>query len=675
MHPRDAGSLPASSVLGGTAVFEIGVSRYIGAMKLWGRGAMRPLQGVLVLGLALFSSAAMALGLGNIRVLSKPGQPLVAEIPVISSDPGELENATVALAAPVTFERVGLARPEGLVSELQFQFAQDSQGRTVVRVTSATPVNVPAVGFLIEVDWGQGRLVREYSALVAAPETATAVAEPVIEAPAAAPSNLIVREPEPLPEAPAATPAAPVAAAAPAVQPVPQPRPVPAPAPAPRADGQSTTVQRGQTLSQIAADLSRESGTSLNQTMVALMRANPEAFIRGNINLLKQGAVLRTPAQEELARVGAAEARAIVSEQNAQWRQARAPVPQPAVADAAAPRPATGAASADARLEIAPAVAGAQQTAGMTTGLDAGGEGDMAANEQLRQAREDLATRDAEVQDLRERVADLEKLQKQQQSLIAMKDSDLAAAQQRLADSAKREGAGSSGWLWLGLALLVLGVVGWLLARRRKPSPLPRGPRDEFSVDALAASMPASAVALGAQHAHEHEEDETLHAPVDEAVLAQEEQAGSEDPDVWDAPQPMAEPERQVAPPQPYEEPMPAWLKSVPTVPVVAESTRAVPTSEPTLLFEASRSYELRDPAPPHAGEPAAADEARWLAGDMASLAPLNPAPAGRERLELAIAYLDLGDAETARTLLNEVASGSDLKARIEAMELLSRLG
>lgn len=299
----------------------------------------------------------------------------------------------------------------------------------------------------------------------------------------------------------------------------------------------------------------------------------------------------------------------------------------------------------------------------------------MAANEQLRQAREDLATRDAEVQDLRERVADLEKLQKQQQSLIAMKDSDLAAAQQRLADSAKREGAGSSGWLWLGLALLVLGVVGWLLARRRKPSPLPRGPRDEFSADALAASMPASAVALGAQHAHEHEENETLHAPVDEAVLAQEEQAGSEDPDVWDAPQPVAEPERQVAPPQPYEGPMPAWLKSVPTAPVVAESARAVPTSEPTLLFEASRSYELRDPAPPHAGEPAAADEARWLAGDMASLAPLNPAPAGRERLELAIAYLDLGDAETARTLLNEVAAGSDLKARIEAMELLSRLG
>ncbi|WP_425478341.1 type IV pilus assembly protein FimV, partial [Stenotrophomonas pictorum] len=144
----------------------------------------------------------MALGLGDIRVLSKPGQPFLAEIPIISSDPGELENATVGLASPVTFERVGLARPQGLVSELQFQFAQDREGRAVIRVTSAAPVQVPALGFLIEVDWGQGRLVREYSALVAAPETATAVAEPVIEAPAAAPSNLIVREPEPLREAP-----------------------------------------------------------------------------------------------------------------------------------------------------------------------------------------------------------------------------------------------------------------------------------------------------------------------------------------------------------------------------------------------------------------------------------------------------------------------------------------
>jgi len=594
---------------------------------------MRSIQGVLVLALGLYSSAALALGLGNIRVLSRPGQPLVAEIPVISSDPGELENATVGLASAATFERVGLSRPEGLVSELQFQFAQDAQGRAVVRVTSAAPVQVPALSFLIEVDWGQGRLVREYSALVAAPETATAVDEPVIEAPAAAPSNLIVREPEPAPTptpAPAREPA-PAAAATPSAPPA--PRPAPAARPAATADGTLAPVQRGQTLSGIARDVARDNGVSLDQAMVALLRANPEAFIRGNVNLLRQGAVLRVPGNEELQRTDLAAARALVREHAAQWRQARAPIPQPAVAGAAnatGTPAATAPAANDARLEIAPAVAGAQQTAGMTTGLEAGGEGDMAANEQLRQAREDLATRDAELQELRERVAALEKLQAQQQSLIAMKDSNLAAAQQRLAEVAKKEPAGTAPWAWLGVLLLVVAAAGWWLSRRRRPSPLPPAPPASRAaageLSALAAAMPAveQDIAAGAAPAHAGDEAE----------------AEAEAVPFWSQPPAGANP------------PPPA-------------------RQEPVLLFEASRT-----PAEDAAlAEPAAQEESAWLAGDMARLAPLNPAPAGRERLELAIAYLDLGDAETARTLLNEVAAGSDPQARAEAAELLGRLG
>ncbi len=617
---------------------------------------MRSIQGVMVLILALFSSAAMALGLGNIRVLSKPGQPLVAEIPVITSDSSELDNARAGLAAPATFERVGLPPPDGLVSELQFQFAQDREGRAVIRVTSSTPVQVPSVGFLIEVDWGQGRLVREYSALVAAPETATAVAEPVIDAPEAAPSNLIVRDPEPLPQAPAEVPqpvATPMAAPAAPAAPV-RAAARPPVAAAPHAEGVLAPVQRGQSLSQIASALTRENGYSLNQNMVALMRANPEAFIRGNVNLLKQGAVLRTPAEEELARVNAVEARNIVREQTAQWRQARAPIPQPAIADAAAAaksaaNPHATAAPSDARLEIAPAVAGGQQTAGMTTGLDAGGEGDMLANEQLQQAREDLATRDVEMQELRDRVAELEKLQKQQQSLIAMKDSDLAAAQQRLAASNKQEAAASLGWLWLGLALLVLGAVAWLLSRRRKPSPLKAASRDGFNAEALASAMPATAAEL------DRVGDEVPVADVDApaAFVAEswkEEGHATREPQVVD---------------------VPAWV--IPEAPAAVDPLPPV-EHKPTFMFEASRGYARPQEGPP-VSEPAAADEARWLAGDMAAVAPLNPAPAGRERLELAIAYLDLGDAETARTLLNEVAVGSDPSARNEALELLNRLG
>ena len=148
------------------------------------RGAKRPLLYLSTALLALASSSALALGLGDIRVLSKPGQPLLAEIPVVSADPSELENLRVALASPVTFERVGLQRPTGLVSELQFELARNAQGRAVVRVTSQAPVETPSLSFLIEADWGQGRLVREYSALVDAPSSALAVAEPEIVAPA-----------------------------------------------------------------------------------------------------------------------------------------------------------------------------------------------------------------------------------------------------------------------------------------------------------------------------------------------------------------------------------------------------------------------------------------------------------------------------------------------------------
>ncbi len=600
---------------------------------------MRSIQGVLLLALGLYSSAALALGLGNIRVLSKPGQPLVAEIPVISSDPGELERATVGLASAATFERVGLSRPEGLVGELQFQFAQDAKGRAVVRVTSATPVQVPALSFLIEVDWGQGRLVREYSALVAAPETATAVAEPVIEAPAAAPSNLIVREPAPLP-APAPAPApqpAPAKATAPVAA---SARPAPAASaawPTATAAGTLAPVQRGQTLSGIARDLARDNGVSLDQAMVALLRANPEAFIRGNVNLLRQGAVLRVPGNGELERIDSAAARVLVREHVAQWRQARAPIPQPAVAGAAtaAARPAAPPVAAnDARLEIAPAVAGARQTAGTTTGLEAGGEGDMVANEQLRQAREDLATRDAELQELRERVAELEKLQAQQQSLIEMKDGNLAAAQQRLAEVAKKEPAGTAPWAWLGVLLLVVAAVGWWLSRRRRPSPLPPSPAvgaaAGMELSALAAAMPA----LEAETAARDVPGQQGHAPVDDEPEVEAEAA-------------------------------PFWSRPSAGVPASRPARQ-----EPVLPPEAA-PLPTDDDAP---AEPAAQETDAWPAADMASLAPLNPAPAGRERLELAIAYLDLGDAETARTLLNEVAAGDDALARAEAMELLGRL-
>ncbi|WP_313927460.1 FimV/HubP family polar landmark protein [Pseudoxanthomonas sp.] len=576
------------------------------------RTARLRLAGMFGLGLALLSNVALALGLGEIRVKSQPGQPLLAEIPVISSEPGELEQLRARLASPVTFERVGLPRPQGLVNELDFVVALDDAGRPVVRVTSRTPVDVPAVNFLIEVDWGQGRLVREYSALVSAPGTLAAAEQPIIDAPAAAPTDIISRPVEPVAAAPepAPTPPAPEAP----VRPTPAPTPVVAAAPTPSvAPGDTLApVRRGQSLSQIAAPLAREQGYTLDQAMVALLRANPEAFINGNLNLLKQGAVLRVPESTEAQTILESEAAALVRSQIAEWRRARAPIPQPAavVEPAATSTPAAPSrapAVADARLEIAPA-ATSTSGSGTQSGVSAGGEGEMLANEQLQQSKEDLAAREAEVQELRSQVADLEKLKAQQEKLLAMKDSDLAAAQQRLAQSNGSDG-GVPVWAWAGFGLLFVGALAWGFAQRRQrlsPAPVPRNPvfgkaPSESRAAELAAVMPQATP-----------EPEPVHTP-----------------------SPVLEPA--VVLPQ-------------------AVAPRPEPKAAPT---------------------PAPAPGPTWHAGG--STTPATPAvpppPAGRDRLELAVAYLDLGDVATARDLLNEVAAGNDMTARDEALQLLRDIG
>lgn len=673
-------------------------------MKISRKGAKRSIQGVLALSLALCSNAALALGLGDIRVISKPGQPLVAEIPVISSDPGELENARVGLASPATFERVGLALPDSTVTQLQFVIAQDARGRAVIRVTSPHIVEVPVLSFLIEVDWGNGRLVREYSALVDAPMQATAVAEPVIEAPQAAPQNMIVREPEvltadqprplPLEAAPAAPAAAPVAAA-----PVQQAQ-TPAPAPSASNGADPVTVRQGQTASHIARDLARQSGHSLNQTMVALLQANPEAFIKNNVNLLKQGAVLRMPRNDEMAQMDAVEAAAVIQAQTAQWRQARAPVPQPAgepLAPAATVAATGNSAAAQARLEIAPALATDGKNAGSTSGLDAQGEGDMLAKEQLQQAQEELASRDAELSELRNRVAELEKLKEQQQSLIAMKDTDLAAAQKRLAEAPRAEGAAvDNSPLWMGLGgglAIVMGLV-WWLSRRRKPSPLPPlaastasgqgepvwpgvnapafdpapsdGLPEEVSAEAEPAVQPAVEDAVA---------DERSHAPAFELERAPARESTlpplpvKTDDMLWYTPEPRVAADEQAS--SPADELAHALERFEQRV-----EPEILPTTEQREFAERNHDADASIAAPNAEQDVASAvSPARpWQMDELPPMRPLHPAPAVRERLELAIAYMDLGDAGTARTLLREVADSDDEQARREAVELLERL-
>lgn len=602
--------------------------------------------------------SAWALGLGQIQVISQRDQPLLAEIPIISNDPSELESLQARLASPETFARIGLAPPQGIVSGLQFAVALSADGRPVIRVTSAAPVQQPLLTFLLEVNWGQGRLVREYSALIDTPQTAAAPVQPPIEEAATVAgtvetptSGAIVRAPEPLPPEPlapqpeATQPVKPGFAETPTAIPLnPQPEvsasaavaPA-APLPLPSTDGQTHTVRQGETLGGIAGGLRR--GYSLDQTIVALLRANPDAFIGGNANRLKAGAVLRIPDDAGIARYTPDEAALVVREQAAQWRGAGRALPQPpAVAgapagDASAAPAASGVrsarASAGARLEITPPSANDARKAGSRSGVSAGGGGDMLRQQELQQTRETLAARDAEVQELKARLTELEQLQKKQNELIAMKDSELAAAQQRMA-AAQAEASDSGAGLWVGIGggLVLIAVGAWWFLRRRVPAvvPAPAPPARRRDTERLAAAIPKAAPTATAD-------------PADE----------------------IGDP----AAPLPAE---PAWSRMAKPEPEAPRS-RPAAMGKPTWL---AGTAAARTPPTPAAATPPAAEAS---SADPSGLAPPMPAP-GQGRLDLALAYIDMGDRDAARELLQEVATrGATVDLRREAERLLQELG
>lgn len=577
---------------------------------------MKRIAGTALALLAIFASfGASALGLGQIEVKSKIGQPLLAEIPIVTSDPSELEQLQAGLASPETFSRIGLRPPIGIIADLQFTQALDARGNPVIRVTSTQPVGEPLLTFLLEVDWGQGRLVREYSALVDTPRTVSAPLQPEISAPAveapaiierpAEPSETVATEAQPEPEpAPTETPTGePTPQETQAIAPQQQVAIVPAPVSRPAPDGSDYEVRGGDTLSAIAARVG--SPGTLDQTMIALLRANPDAFIGGNINRLKAGAVLRMPGSNAMTELDAQQASAIVHSQIQEWRASRRAAPQPVDADVASASAAAtnnkqvstsksaGPRVADARLEIVPPGASDATKAGTQSGISAGGEGAMLQQE-LTTTRETLAAREAETQELKSRVAELEKLQQQQQQLIAMKDSELAAAQQRLAETQKQQTQASVlPWmLGVGGALVIGALVAWFLRRREAPVPNFRAPVASATPSIADAFAPARAV-------------EADPAAVDEPEAAAEAVA--------------------VAPP-PTRTPEPPPAKAVPA----------------------------------------------WHNGGAVRLDPA--AQAAHERLELARAYLDLGDLAGARQLLGEVVINGDHAARQQASRMLREL-
>jgi pilus assembly protein FimV len=265
-------------------------------------------------------SAAFAVGLGDVRLLSSLNAPLDAEIELVGATPEEMAVIKAQLASRDLFARNGLEWPN--VGNITITAQTRSDGKAVLRMRSTQAVVDPFLTLLVEVDALRTHTVREYTLLLDPPVFAPGEQQ---NAPVAAPATgagtregAIARQTAPAPSR-SAEPAPSMAAPS---------RPSPsssASSGGSAAEGGERTVRPGDTLSGIASEVASDSSQS-RAWMLAIYQNNPGAF-DGNMNVLRSGAVLRIPNASAVAAIAPSDANAEIRRQYASWRGGAVPAP------------------------------------------------------------------------------------------------------------------------------------------------------------------------------------------------------------------------------------------------------------------------------------------------------------------------------------------------------------
>ncbi|NJO18350.1 MAG: LysM peptidoglycan-binding domain-containing protein, partial [Thioploca sp.] len=224
----------------------------------------------------LFARDIYALGLSHIQVYSKLNEPLNAKINVLAIPKGSIASLKVDLASTSAFNRAGIERPYVLTA---IRFNVEPVGKTdaVIRLTTIRPLKEPFLNFLVEVTWPSGRILREYTVLLDPPLYRKK------------PPTVTARSSKAQPQSPRTTGSKSTSSST-------QRKGT-------RTTGErhtslkgagSYTVNPSDTLWKIALQ-TQPSGKNAHQHMINIYNANPHAFIRNDMNLIKAGANLRIP--------------------------------------------------------------------------------------------------------------------------------------------------------------------------------------------------------------------------------------------------------------------------------------------------------------------------------------------------------------------------------------------
>lgn len=344
----------------------------------------------------VLSSQLYALGLGELTLDSALNQPLKATIELTDLDGLTEWDIKPSLASQADFERAGVDR-DFFLSSIQFKIENNQ-----IKLSTRDAVNEPFLNFILEVNWPAGRLLREYTVLLDPPTFAEQNYQPLVIAPQ---STEVIEEVE--------------------IQEAVRPALVNQ-WDEPAASG-TYKVQPNDTLWAIALETRPNSGISPQQMMLALQQENPEAFIGGNINRLKSHYVLNVPEEERIRAITQQQAIAEVARQNQALQAGVAQVDATGLNRQGAGKP-SSTEGGEVRL-VTPTAA---ESNTLSAGGDATGEGQGSRQElenDLAIALENVDKGARENQELQDRLASLEEQISTLESLIALKDDQLANLQ------------------------------------------------------------------------------------------------------------------------------------------------------------------------------------------------------------------------------------------------------
>jgi pilus assembly protein FimV len=368
----------------------------------------RKVAGIVIGGAAALNSATVAaLGLGEMAMRSALHEPLDAEIKVTNVESLDPDQIKVRLADQKTFDMAGVDRTYFLTN-LRFNVTLDGDGNATINVFTKKSVKEPFLDFLIEVRWPTGKVVRSYTALVDLPvynQSATPVISGSVKT---SPSQAV---------SPASSSSDDTYQSTQTVQTFSynQESPESAENPNVAPDG-SYRIQNNDTLFEIAKNVRPDNSYSINKTMLALQKINPDAFPDGNINRIRAGSILRIPTSQEINAYAADQAAQIVSNQNKVWRGAQL--------DGTATSEEYQ--SQDALPEGHLSLTSAGENDSLTPSAGEGGSANGGAN------ADSLAASEMENAELSDKVTSLTDQINQLERLIELKDAELANLQAQL---------------------------------------------------------------------------------------------------------------------------------------------------------------------------------------------------------------------------------------------------